>query len=274
MRAPDLALITGAGWKGGFIEALLPPGSLPHRCPEILYPLCNETVVERVIKQLRRIGTKLFMVGLANPGALLTREAEDYWKEVRGHTCPPPRGAKYMTPERVAQVRRYGAECVLVNDALRMSEWSTLAALLKNALAVKGWETAVKLAGDYVWDTGFLSSILEEAEYPSLCWLMRTHDIFFFDRESAAAWLKFHNEALVTGGEYYSPKTPKKRLGPNAMWHLKDKLGALGFNQWRVEERFGLDRKTFDPVLVAELGIRRFEYDAACRISVTDPVTK
>lgn len=274
MTRPDLVMITGAGWKGGFIEAALPAGSLPHRCPEILYPLCNETVIERVVKQLRRIGTRRFMAGLANPGALLTKEAEDHWKEKRGHTCPPPRGAKYMTLERVAQVREYGVECVLVNDALRMSEWTTLSAVLKKALAIQGWETAVKLAGDYVWNTEFLDAILEEAEYPSLCWLMSHHDIFFFTRESAQAWVNFHDGTLVSGGEYYSPKTPRKRLGPNAMWHLKDRVSALGFSQWGVEERFGLDRKAFDPVLVAELGIRRHEYDAACRISVTDPVTK
>lgn len=273
------ALIACAGWKFGEIQAVAPELDIPYRCPEALFPLADgNTVLSRMVKQLRRYGVKDIYVAVGNPDTYRTLKKEKLVGEQRGYTPPGTPGDTPWTWERVWEVKKIDRHIHVVlidNPLMCSSEWETVAQLLGCLYGDHRVGNTVFVAGDYIFETAFLHSLFKRAPrgHPSICWVLPVHDIIFLNEYGVRTLWK-HIKRF--------PERCKDQtiMGGGALWVERELLGNQGFEMWEPKE----DCKQFAPwvgkgnlgegdrPLFAELGTKAIEYTAAQFIALDDPI--
>jgi hypothetical protein len=273
MTRPRIALIAGAGWKGGNIEVLLPEGTIPYRCPEVLFPLPDgNTVLSRMVTQLRRSGVGEIYVGVGNPDCYRTRQLE---KTLTDRDLVPSGvpGDPAWTWDRVMQVKRLEVNVVPINNPLSAGSCLETMSILLSSLISGPQDAVIGLAGDYVFESIFLEELIEFATYPSVCWVLPVHDILFLNAYGARA-LMHHIRSYPCRSDGMSI------MNGNMLWKEQDLLAQKGFEFWEPPDEMkeyapwvGVASMAKDCVpKFAELGIKLIEWDAACMIAEADPV--
>lgn len=220
MTGPDIALITGAGWKP-FNEWKLRGQwrmRVPFRTPELLWPLPGgETVLSRYVKQLTSLGVKAIFAGVGDPGNSDPKEME-YRYRVKHNAVVPGYGDSVWTLAKIEQVEEAGATPILIQDpfAGKKTCWTTLIEMFSStALQCRSWKHAVVLPGDYVLSTAFIREQFGLARYPEQDWLLPRHSMEFLDRDGAVAFIE-HLKKTIPHGQ-------------NRTWKDRDKLRLDGF---------------------------------------------
>ena len=183
--------ITGAGWDPVTEARARARGfPIPERTPEMFWSLgTDRTVVSRQMAQFRKLGAEQIFVGMGKPGCS-PATVEDHDKKVYGVEISNY-GQSPWTKAQVAYITRWGGKPILMPDphAKGKTCWSTLLKMTPAILA-EDWDRIVISAGDYIFRTTFLHSLLEDAKWPSQFWFWTKHSMEFLDREG---FMKFTN---------------------------------------------------------------------------------
>lgn len=193
---PDIAIITGAGWKPFNEACSKDPDIVPHRTPELLWPLGDgHTVLSRLAAQFRAIGIQRIWAGVGEPGHSPTRAVEDRQGQAWGFDRLEGYGEPVWTRERISYVESIGVGGFTVRDphAVGKTCWNTLAEIL-DYLSEHSWQRLLICAGDYIFKTAYLYRLIREAVYPSQVWLWPKHSVEFLDYQGTEALLGFLSE--------------------------------------------------------------------------------
>lgn len=185
-------VITGAGWDPVEEVRTRARGfDIPERTPEMFWPVGDgATVLSRQVAQFTRLGAKLVFVGTGEPGCspALT---EDHDKKVYGAEVPNY-GRSPWTEAQLSYICWLGAIPILMPDphGRRKNCWTTLLRMEKAILAAD-WDRIVISAGDYVFRTSFLESLVENAKWPSQFWFWAQHSTEFLDRKGFVRFTEY-----------------------------------------------------------------------------------
>ncbi len=264
----DTVCIVGAGWKCGMLEVRAAPSTIPFRCPELLFPLGNgQTVLSRLVKQFRSFGAKNFLVGIGNPDNCPTIPQEDILHKLYGVSCPGY-GQSPWTHARVKYVRSLGVGVVLMDNPLHFSGWATYRSIFGKLLKTGGWEKAIGLSGDYVFNTAFLKNVIANNAWPSMCWLEPVHELLFLTHDGLTRFVGFMDSHVNAKRQDY--------LGGGCVWKDRIRLGKKwGIHGWSPGWFKNYTNKTHradELVRFQEIGTKVNEWKRACLIEKKDPI--
>jgi len=196
MTIPDVAVVLGAGWKP-FNECMSKdPDIVPHRIPELLWPLGDgHTVLSRLTAQLKAKGITRIIAAVGHPDdspkAVEDRHAEQYGWTKEGY------GEPVWTAERLDYIHSVGACPFLIRDPFAAGKtcWSTLIDVAEEGLlADESWDRVLTCSGDFVFASQFLNRLIDDALYPSQVWLWSKHSMEFLDRRGLQSFLDYLTE--------------------------------------------------------------------------------
>lgn len=133
---------------------------LPSNLPEALVPLNGETVLSRLVKQLKRLGAIEVFAGVGKIGSEANPDLLKRLREERGfHT---PEGGPW-TPELWKYMRGLPCHLVEVPDFGKCSIYDTIYRILQEILASNiDFQEIILFNGDYVFTDDALEYVLSQ----------------------------------------------------------------------------------------------------------------
>ena len=190
---PNIAIITGAGWKPFNETNTSDPDIVPHRVPDLLWPLGDgHTVLSRLAAQFHGVKIKQVIAGVGAPGSS-PKAVEDYQQGIWNTDYLEGYKKPVWTQERIDYIESLKVQPALMDDphARGKTCWTTLIPILEALLKQDGWERLVVCAGDYIFKTAYLHKLIGDAVYSSQVWLWPKHSVEFLNRRGAQIFLAY-----------------------------------------------------------------------------------
>lgn len=229
------------------------------------------------------LGVEHIFAGVANPDNCPIEWYEDFIKGRRGVECPG-RGQPHWTHERIDEVRKW-AQPVLVDDPLGTSGWTTYQALFEivRRIPEEKWGRLVGISGDYIFETAFLTEIVEQAVYPSICWLEPIHEMLFLDRDGLEVFLEYqatHSRAEIksrlTGVGGGRREQLLYGMRGKDVWEdrckLEDELRIRSWTPGHFHRYTHSTHRHDELVRFEEIGVSPNGWHRACLIEKEDPI--